>query len=119
MAQGIGAGHLAGKRLADPHRQRRRRRLALLHHVEMVIEGGDFVNLGARELELLGQREDMRRRNMSIPILNSVQELDQQVAPAWRTAKQSANLGYGLRVDGASLRISTNAAFAAERRCID
>ena len=45
----------AGQRLAHAHGDLGRWRFALLHHVEVVVEGGDLVDLGRRELELIGQ----------------------------------------------------------------
>ena len=40
----------------------RRRGLAFLHHVEVVIEGRDLVDLGHRQLHLVGERDQMRGR---------------------------------------------------------
>ena len=54
------AHQLAGQAVADPDRQRRRRRLALLDHVEMGVEGRDLVDLGLRQPHLLGERREMR-----------------------------------------------------------
>ena len=57
----------------------RRRGIAFLHHVEVVIEGGHFVHLGHRHLHFGGERDEMRRREAAEMILNQVQELDQQI----------------------------------------
>ena len=43
------AGHLARQAVADAHGERRRRGLAFLDDVEVVIEGRDLVHLGLRE----------------------------------------------------------------------
>ena len=51
--QVLRAGHLARQAVADAHRQRRRRGLAFLDDVEVVIEGRDLVHLGLREPHLL------------------------------------------------------------------
>ena len=42
--QPLRAHHLAGQAVADPDGERRRRRLALLDHVEMRVEGRDLVD---------------------------------------------------------------------------
>ena len=56
--------HRAGQRIADPHGDRRRRRLALLHHVEMRVEGRDLVDLGhAPASSRRRARRDARRRD--------------------------------------------------------
>ena len=72
----------AGQAVADPHRDRRRRRFALLHHVEMRVEGRDLVDFGEREPHLLRQRGEMGGREMAVAILDQVQMFDQQIAPA-------------------------------------
>ena len=51
--QVLGANQRAGQRVANAHRDRGRRRLAFLHHVEMRVEGRDLIDLGERELHLL------------------------------------------------------------------
>ncbi len=89
----LGAGHGAGERIAHPHRDRGRRRLAFLHHVEMGVEGRDLVDLGQRELHLLRQRGKMRGGEIAIAILDQVQILDEQIAPALPVAQQRAHLG--------------------------
>src|ERR1700694_4597075 len=61
----------------------------------------------------------MRRRNMAVAVLDAMQKLDQQIAPARRTPKQRADLGHRLRVERAPLRMTADAAFAAERRRVD
>ena len=47
-------GELAAQAVADPHGQRRRRRLAVHDDVEMGIERGDLVDLDQGEPHLLG-----------------------------------------------------------------
>ena len=60
--QPLGAGQRAGQRIADPHRDGGGGGLALLHHVEMGVEGRDLVDLGERQLHLVCQaRQDARR----------------------------------------------------------
>ncbi len=88
---------------ADPDGQRGRRRLALLHHVEMRIEGRDLVDFGHGEPHLLGQRAQMGRGQMAEPVLNEVQMLDQQIPAARRISQQLAHLGPGLLVQLAAL----------------
>ena len=60
------AGHLARQRFADAHGDRRRRRFAFLHDVEVVIERRDLVDLGLREAHLLRQRGEVRRRQVAV-----------------------------------------------------
>ena len=90
--QRLGAQQLAGQAVADPHGERRRRRLALLHHIEMGVEGRDLVDLGLRQAHLLGERRQMRGREMAVAVLDQVQMLDQQVAPARAVAEQGPHL---------------------------
>ena len=88
VEQLVRAGEIAGDRIADAHGDRRRRGLALFDHVEVVVEGRDFVDLGHRQLHLGRERDQMRRRQAAVPILNLVQMFDQQIAPARRVAEQ-------------------------------
>ena len=73
--------------------------LAFLHHVEMGVEGRDLVDFGERELHLLRQRGEMRGREMPVAVLDQVQMLDQQIAPALAIAQQRAHLVERLRID--------------------
>ena len=111
--QTLGARHGAGERVAHPHRDGRRRRLAFLHHVEMGVEGRDLVDFGERELHLLRQRREMRGGEMAVAVLDQVQVLDQQVAPARPVAEQRAHLVERLRLDLAALRRARRLAAAA------
>ena len=61
--------HRARQRIAHPHRHRRRRLLAFLHHVEMRVEGRDLVNLGLSKLHLGGERREMRGGKVAEAIL--------------------------------------------------
>ena len=99
----LGARHRAGQRVAHPHGDRRRRRLAFLHHVEMGVEGRDLVDLGQRELHLLRERGEMRGGEMAVVVLDQMQMLDQQIAPARAVAEQRAHLVERLRIDLAAL----------------
>ena len=56
----------ARERIAHAHGQRRRRRLAFLHHVEVVVERRDLVHLGHRELHLGGERDEVRRGQAAV-----------------------------------------------------
>ena len=98
--QMLGARHRAGERIAHPHRDRRRRRLAFLHHVEMRVEGRDLVDLGQRKLHLGRERGEMRGREMPVSVLDQVQMLDQEIASARLPPKQElAHLVERRRVD--------------------
>ena len=93
----------AADAVAHADGERRRRRLLLLHHVEMGIEGRDLVDLGLGQLHLLGERREMGRREVAVGILDEVQILDQQVAPARRIAEQCPNPVERGRIDLAAL----------------
>jgi hypothetical protein len=93
----LGARHGAGERIAHAHGERGRRRLVLLHHVEMGVEGRDLVHLGERELHLLRQRSEMRGGEITVTVLDQVQVLDQEIAPALAVAQQHAHLRERLR----------------------
>ena len=98
------AGEIAGDRVAYAHGQRRRRRLVLFHHVEVMVEGRDLVNLRHRHPHLGRQRGEVGRRQTAEAILDQVQVFDQQVAAARRTAEQRHDLRPRGRIDAASLR---------------
>ena len=57
--QRLRAHHFAGDRIAYPDRGRRRARLIVLQHVEMVIEGRDLVDFGQRHPHLVGKCHQM------------------------------------------------------------
>ena len=102
--QPLGARQGAGEAVADPDGERRRGRLAVLHDVEMGVEGGDLVDLGQGQPHLVGQRHEVARVQAAVPVLDQVQVLDQQVAPARPVAEQRADLVEGLRIDLPPLR---------------
>src|SRR5205085_8256729 len=93
------AYHGAGERVAYAHGKRGRRRLVFLHHVEMGVESRDLVDLGERERHLLRQRGEMRGGEITVAVLDQVQMLDQEIAPALALAQQRAHLGQRLRLD--------------------
>ena len=78
--------------------------LALLDHVEVMIERGDLVHLRHRHLHLIRQRDQMRSGQAAVPVLNLVQMLDQQIAAPRRIAQQRQDLLARLRVDSPPLR---------------
>ena len=69
-----------------------RRRRAVLHHVEMRIESRDLVDLGQRHLHLVRQRGEMRGGQMAVMVLDQMQMLDQQIAPARPVGEQRLHL---------------------------
>ena len=93
------ADQRAGQRIAHPHRDRRRRPLAVLHDVEMGVESGDLIDLGQRQPHLLCQGGEMRGRQIAVTILDQMQMFDQEVAPAFAVAEQRADLIEGMRID--------------------
>ena len=100
----FGPGKRARQRIAHPHGDGRRRRLAFLHDVEMGVKGRDFIDLGKREPHLLRQRDKMGGREMTVAVLDQMQMLDQEIAPAFALAKERAHLFERLRIDLAALR---------------
>ena len=119
------APKLAGDGIAHAHGDRRRRRVALFDHVEVVIEGR-LVHLGHRQLHLGGKSDQVRRRQTVIAVLDLVQVLDQQVAASGRVAKQRTNLLVGFRIDRPAFRrradlapLATSAGLAPFAGCWD
>ena len=49
----IRTGHLARQRFANAHGQRRRRCLAFLHHIKVMIKSGDFIDFRLGDFHLL------------------------------------------------------------------
>src|SRR5690606_1924951 len=97
------AGEVTGDRLADADGDGRRRRRAILDDVEVVIEGGDLVDLGRREGHLACECYQVHVAQAAVGVLNEVQVLDQEVGPARGVAEQGADLGQRLIIQLASL----------------
>jgi len=96
--------HFARQRIAHPHGERRRRRFALLHDIEMVVEGRHFVDLGERKPHFRRERREVRRRQMAVSVLQLVQVLDEEIALGEIGSQQRANFLQRLRVDNTALR---------------
>ncbi len=111
----FGAGHLATQAVANAHRQCGRLRhgavRVLLHHVEVMIEACHLVDLGLCEFHALRQRGQVRRAELAVAVVDSMQVFDEQVAPQ-RSADQRLDLGHGLRVNQAALGTLTLALLA-------
>ena len=99
LQQSLGAGKVAGYRVADSHRKRWWRCVAFFDHVEVVIEGGDLVNLGHGHLHLRRERDEMCGRQAAETILNPMEMLNQEIAPTRFIAEQRAHLLPCLRID--------------------
>ena len=112
------AHHLAGQAVAHPDRERRRRRLALLDHVEMRIERCGFVDRRLRQPHLLGERREMRGAEVAVAVLDQVQVLDQQIALARPVAEQRAYLVERLLLDLAPLGMAPVPPFARSRAAV-
>ena len=108
--QVLGAGQHAGNGVADPDGERRRDRLALLHHVEVVVERGDLVDLHLAQAHLVGQGADVLGPEAAELVLDQVQVLDQQVAPPRAVAQEAAHVREGGVVDLPALRLGRVAA---------
>ncbi len=103
--QSCGAGEFAAEAVAHPHRYRRRRALVVHDDVEMGVERGDLVDLDQGEAHLLGQRRHVARVEAAEMVLQQVQMLDQEVAPALALAEQRAHFVECRRVDLPALRM--------------
>ena len=77
--------------------------VALLHHVEVVIERRHLVDLGHRHLHLSREGDEMRGRQTPVAVLNLVQVLDQQVAAAGLVAQQRPHVFPRLGIDARPL----------------
>jgi hypothetical protein len=115
VEQTVSARHRARKRIAHSHRDRRRRRLALLHHVEMRVEGRDLVDLGLRKLHLGRKRREMRRGDVTVLVLNKMQMLDEEIAAARAVGEQGRNFRFCARIDLAALGRTARFLAAARR----
>ena len=103
--QGWRAGQLAAEAVADPYRQRRRRRFVIHDDVEMSVERGDLVDLDQRQPHLLGQCRQMAGMQAAEMVLQQMQMLDQQVAAALAEPEQCLHLGERRRIDLPPLRM--------------
>ena len=79
-------------------------RFALFDHVEVVVERRHFVDFRHRHLHLVRERDQMRRGQAAVPVLNLVQMLDQQIAAARRIAEQGQDILARLRIDSPPFR---------------
>ena len=77
----MAACHGAGQALADADRHRRRCRLAIRQHVEMGVEGRDLEDFDRREVQQLGQCDQVVGMQCAVAVLQRVEMLDQHVAP--------------------------------------
>ena len=77
--------------MEDAHRDRGRRVLALLHHVEVGIEGRNLVDLRERKLHLVRERGEVSRRQIAVTILDEMQMLDQKILPAGSSTEQASD----------------------------
>jgi hypothetical protein len=105
-------GQFAGQRVANAHGQRRRIAVALLHHVEMMVEGRNLVHLRLAQPHLLGERREMGGGQAPVFILDAMQMLDQEIPPPRRIPEQGANLFSRRRIHLPALA-SAAIAFAA------
>ncbi len=74
-----------------------------MHHVEVVVEGGDFVDLGLGQPHLLGQGPHVTRGQVAVAVLDQMQMFDQEVAAPGAGSEQLAHVGQGLVLDRPAL----------------
>ena len=83
----------------------------------MRVEGRDLVDLGLRHLHLGRERSEMRGREMAVMVLDQMQMLDQQIAPARPVGEQRLHVVQRGRIDLAAFRrarrLAAAGAFAA------
>ena len=65
----------------------------------MRIEGRDLIDFGQRQFHFGGERGEMRGGKTAVGVLNEMQMLDQQIAPARLVAEQRADFLERLRID--------------------
>jgi hypothetical protein len=97
-------GQLTRNRIADPNRDLRRWRVAILHDVEVMIERGHLVDFGHGHLHLGRERDQVRGRQAAEAILNAVQMLDQEIASPGRAGEHGDDLCSRVWIDRAAFR---------------
>src|SRR6266498_3051559 len=85
----------------------------------MCVERRDLVDLGEREPHLLRQRHEMRRGQMAVAVLDQMQMLDQEIAPAWTLLQQRAHFLERARIDLAPFGSSRGFPPPAARLVVD
>ena len=88
----LGAHERATQAVAYAHGERRRRRIALEHHIEVRVEGGDLVDLRLRQTHLLGECCKMGGTQAMIFVLNEMEVFDEEIALARPRAQQRPHL---------------------------
>ena len=76
---------------------------AFLHDVEMRVEGRRLEHFRKGQLHLVGKRRQMFSGNLVIFVLDQMQVLDQEIAPARPVAEQGLDLVRRGRIDLAAL----------------
>src|SRR5258708_3879274 len=91
----------------------------------MRVEGRDLIDLGLRQPHFGRERRKMRRGDMAVLVLDQMQVLDQQIAPARTIGQQRLHFGERLRIDlpalGSAARLAAwlCAVAADARRILD
>ena len=89
-----GACHLTGRAVTDANGQRWCR-VVVVPDLEVVVETGDFKDLGHGDIHFVGQRHQVALEQCTVLVVQGVQVLNQQVAPVavcWPLADQGAHL---------------------------
>ncbi|MDQ3197102.1 MAG: hypothetical protein ACR2FI_06045 [Burkholderiales bacterium] len=84
----------------------------------MMVEARDLERFRHRQFHFSGERDQMRRRNAAIAILNFMQMLDQEIAPAWFGTEQFAHFGQRSRLGNASLGLAGRTFEGRAARCV-
>ena len=92
LVKRLGALDGASDGIAYADRRRWWRCLALLHHVEMRVEGRDLVGCRLRQLQLVTQRAQVPAGDAMIAILNQMKVFDEEIVTAGTIAQQFTDL---------------------------
>ena len=92
--QVLRTGQRAAQAVAHAHREAWGRGVAF-KHFKVVVEGGHLIDLGHRNVHLLGQCHQVAVVQSAKTVVEHVQIFDQQVAPVRPGAQQCAHFGHG------------------------
>ena len=91
--QPLSSGESAADRVAHSDRERRGRRLAFLHDVEVIVKRGDLVNLGLRQPASPRRARAAGGAQKTPTVLDEMEVFDEKIAPARPVAEERSNFG--------------------------